>query len=82
MLWHLVELAVPATTEEDYTPDASSHDYRLWQSSHSSHHNMGRMLSAFTGCRHNRRTSGPSILPCGAGKSHTPIHIEMAYMGV
>ena len=63
------------------SPDASSHDYRLWQSSCSSRHNMGRMLSAFAGCCHNRQTSGPSILPCGAGESGTPVHIGMAYLG-
>ena len=43
------------------SPDASLHDYRLWHSSHSSRHNMGRMLSAFTGCRHNRWTSSQAF---------------------
>ena len=64
------------------SPDASLHDYRRWQSSRSSRHSMGRMLSAFAGCRHNRWTPGPSTLPCGAGESHTPIYIEMAYREV
>ena len=41
--------------------DASLHDYRLWQSSRSSRHNMGRTLSAFTGCRHNRWTPGQAL---------------------
>ena len=40
------------------------------------------MLSAFAGCRHNRRTPGPSTRPCQAGESHTPVHIEMTYQEV
>ena len=64
------------------SPDASSHDYKRWQSFRSSHHNTGRMLSAFTGFHHNRWTPGPSTRPCGAGESHTPIHIEMTYWEV
>ena len=64
------------------SPDASSHDYKRWQNSRSLRHNMGRTLSAFAGCHHNRRTSGPSTRPCGAGESHTPVHIEMTYREV
>ena len=62
--------------------DASSHDYKRWQSFRSSRHNMGRMLSAFTGFCHNRWTPGPSTQPCGAGESHTLIHIETTYREV
>ena len=62
--------------------DAFSHDYKRWQNSRSLRHNTGRTLSAFTGCRHNRWTPGPNTWPCGAGESHTPIHIEMTYWEV
>ena len=62
--------------------DASSHGYKRWQNSRSLHHNTGRMLSAFTGSRHNRQTPEPSTRPHGAGESHTLIHIETTYQEV
>ena len=41
--------------------DASSHDYKRWQNSRSLCHNTGRMLSAFAGSHHNRRTPSQAL---------------------
>ena len=62
--------------------DASSQDYKRWQNSRSLRHNTGRTLSAFAGSHHNRWTPGPSSRPCGAGESHTLVHIETTYLEV
>ena len=62
--------------------DATSHGYKQWQNSRSLRHNTGRMLSAFAGSHHNRRTPEPSSQPGGAGESHTLIHIETTYLEV